>query len=285
MRCVTNLPSQAALRRPASESPAQNSCAQVLQLTAELESLGGGDVALGRAWVAAVQPAGAAPPAAAAPAAFDSWCSLSPVLNTELAAWLQQGFSATVLLLGTSGNAAVGVVSHVGAAAALTRGACVGLSWQLLTAGAVRDPLGSRQQPPGGASKRQPMARPSSRLGREAGGGGAADGEAGDAQPPCTVLASSPAEVEQLLEAAQQQLRAAAAATGEGKQPPALLLQVSLQPGGGRPAAVLHVLQLCSDGSSGGAQEQQLLRLLQEVADLHYRRREGEPCRHACSCQ
>ena len=72
-------------------------------------------------------------------------------------------------------------------------------------------------------------------------------------------------------------LHAAAAAADGAAAPPALVLQLSVQPSGGRSPSVLHVLQL-HGGGSGAAQEQwhHLLKLLNEVADLHCRRRQGE---------
>ena len=256
---------------------------QVLALTAELQQLGGGDVAVGSAWAgAALGAAAAAAAAGQLDAAADDWPSLTSALAADLRPWLQRGFGAATLLLGGSASTAASLAA---AACAGTLGAAgrVGISWQLLSGGVVRDPWGRRQQLPGAGGSRRPGAapRPTSRLaGRDA--PTAAAGGAEDAAEPCTLLACTPVELGQLLDTAQAQLHGAAADTAAGGSaaeahaPPALLLHLSLAAADGRPSAALHLLYLpAPQGAAAEQQQDALLRLLQEAADLHQRCREG----------
>jgi hypothetical protein len=166
----------------------------------------------------------------------------------------------------------------------------LGLNWLVVSSSAACDPLGSRQHPHAACSSKQPLQRPASRLGREHPSPAAAKAAEEEANAPaCTISASSVVELTQLLELAQQQLHAATVAAGAASQShppqgqgqlPALVLRLALQGADGQPAAVLHVMQLSSSAAGDhGLQEQELLllKLLQEVADLHQRRREGGP--------
>lgn len=205
----------------------------------------------------------------------------------ELLPWLRRGFDASVLLLQGQGCLdAATLASRVGAAAFANGGSRLGVTWQLLSGGSVRGPLGAKVRPPGApAAGKRPAAassRPGSRLGRDS--AAAAGDEEQQRQQECTTFcATSAAELQHALGAARQQLQHAAAAAGEGP-PPVLLLRLELRsPAGARPqkAAALHVLQCACPGSVAGQEAQGapqlLLKLLEEVADLHRRRREGEP--------
>lgn len=256
---------------------------QVLALTAELQQLGGGDVSVGSAWAGAALGAAAAAASGQLDAAAGDWPSLTSALAAELRPWLQRGFGAAALLLGGSAGSAASLAA---AACAGTLGAAgrVGVSWQLLSGGVVRDPWGRRQQLPGAGGSRRPSAapRPISRLaGRDA--PTVAAGGAEDAAETCTLLACTLVELGQLLDGAQAQLHSAAADTAgggsaaEAQAPPALLLHLSLPAADGRPSAALHLLYLpASQGAAAEQQQDTLLRLLQEAADLHQRHREGE---------
>lgn len=242
---------------------------QVLELTAELQSLGGSsDCAVARGWAGAVL---LPPAAAAAPqldAASDSCEALATVLHCEVSAWLQKrGFDATAVLLGddvsATAAASTALARHVGTAA-LTAGCSLAVTWRLVCSGAVRDPLGSRLPPPD-ARPRSAEQRPCSRLGRAA---AAADSEA--AAQPCSIQAASARELQELLAVAEQQLQAAAAAASNDAAP-VLVLSLAVKAAGGR-VATLHVLQVPQEGSVPSTQ---LLKLLDEVSDLHRRRRAG----------
>jgi hypothetical protein len=196
-------------------------------------------------------------------------------------AWLRSGFSGTALLLGSCGGLSANAVLQRVAAEALACGMQLGLSWLVVSSSAARDPLGSRQLPHAASSSKQPLQRPASRLGREHPSPAVARAAEEEASAPaCIISASSDVELTQLLGLAAQQLQAATVAACSASQPqlPALVLRLALQAADGQPAAVLHVLQLASSAAGDqGLQEQELLllKLLQEVADLHQRRREG----------
>lgn len=274
-------PVRNACRQPAPADPPLPA-AQVLALTMELQQLGGGDVAVGSAWTGITTAASATAAAGHLDAAAPDWASLSEALDAELRPWLRRGFGSAVLLLGGP-TSSVTSIATAACADALGSAGRVGVSWQLLSGGVVRDPVGRRQQLAGTAGSRRPSAapRPASRLGTQHAAAAAAGGE--DAAEPCTILACTPADLSQLLEIAQAQLQAAAApaaaaAPGADLQaPPALLLHLSLAAADGRPSAALHLLHLpAPQGVAAEAQQEALLRMLREAADLHQRRREGE---------
>ena len=224
---------------------------------AELATLGGGDVAVGRAWVGAA--ADAQPRAA-----VEAPCPAGPldVLCADLWTWLRSGFDAAVLLLDTDAQSrllAPGVLTVL-APAARAAGVTLGVSWQLIGGSTSRGPLGSLTQ------LEPTNQRPCSRLGEPV----VHDKADGDAPQQPVVRVSEAPELEQLLAAIACQLDAGGKA--DDAQRPALVLRVMICAGDGQPGATLHVLQL----GGAAAERQQLLKLLCEVADLHQRRREGE---------
>lgn len=225
-----------------------------------------------------------------------------PIRLQELWPWLLGGYNAVLLLLGadsgTSSSCSVSYAAgglgaeHVLAGlgnAAFSEGLQLGLSWQLVSSDAAHGTLHWKTQTAAeAAAKRQQARRPGTRLGREA----AAQSSEASFQHHMVVHAATASELAQLLSAARQQEQQLTAMAGGGTAP-ALLLRLQLETPDGGPGAVLNVLQLgasryegCSGGSkdspgakqqaAAGSQEQALLRLLGEVADLHQRRREGE---------
>lgn len=269
----------------------------MLELAAELAALGGGDVAVGRCWTGAVAADGSSSAAAEALAACrNSLESLMEELQQEMWPWLRRGFNAALLLLGRgpdaqdteAGELTAGTVLAAVGEAALASGMQLGVTWQLLLgSGSVCGPLGTQQQLPSGSQPQPPAAKQqqgtvgqlsSSRLGRESAGQGAGN-DAGLAAASCVIRIASETELQQVVAAASRQLEAAAtAAAADGQPMPALLMQLTLVAAEGQPTAVLHVLQ----PARAVAEQQHLIRLLQEVADLHQRRREGWPLLAAC---
>lgn len=239
----------------------------MLDLAAELASLGGGDIAVGRCWAGATVDADDAAAAAEAAQHLDACCPTAPALASALQQmlwpWLRQRFSAAVFLLGAPPGLTARSVVASAAAEAVEEGLAVGLTWQLVTASSVQGPEG--QCKPRNAADDTKAA---TAVRRRPGGRPAQAAPADGAAQSCTVRATTAADVDQLLAAVVDQQEA----VSKGQQPAALLLHLKVLAAEGMPAAALHVLQPAAE------QQPALLRLLEEVAGLHQNRREGELC-------